>query len=148
MAREALLEINCSRYSERIVDIIELFDELGWKYYDTKKNIEYLPLGDDDNFDWQKKFLSENELRKLINSKQDNFERIGLNLYYENSEEGLILLAKSTKEIVINLSINRRTVDNNRESITDIGWYFDNIIQRFKERGCPVDYIKFEEYID
>lgn len=70
MAREALLEINCSRYSERIVDVIKLFDELGWRYYDAKKNIVYLPLGDDDNFDWQKKFLSENELHKLINSKQ------------------------------------------------------------------------------
>lgn len=148
MAREALLEINCSRYSERIVDIIKLFDELGWRCYDAEKNIVYLPLGDDDKFDWQKKFLSEIELHKLINSKQDNFEQIGLNLYYENSEEGLILLAKNTKEIVIDLNINRRTVENNRESITDIGWYFNNIIQRFKERGCPVDYIKFEEYID
>ena len=51
MAREALLEINCSRYSERIVDIIKLFDEIGWRYYDSGKNIVYLPLGDDDNFD-------------------------------------------------------------------------------------------------
>lgn len=148
MAREALLEINCSRYSERIVDIIKLFDEIGWRYYDSGKNIVYLPLGDDDNFDWQKKFLSKNELHKLINSKQNNFEQIGLNLYCENSEEGLILLAKNTKEIVIDLNINRRTVENNRESITDIGWYFNNIIQRLKEKGCPVDYIKFEEYID
>ena len=148
MVREALMEINCSRYSERIVDIIKLFDELGWRYYDAEKNIVYLPFGDDDNYDWQKKFLSENELHKLINSKQDNFEQIGLDLYYENSEEGLTLLAKNTKEIVIDLNINRRTVENNRESITDIGWYFNNIIQRLKERGCPIDYIKFEEYID
>lgn len=37
MAREALLEINCSRYSERIVDIIKLFDDLGWRYYDAEK---------------------------------------------------------------------------------------------------------------
>lgn len=69
-------------------------------------------------------------------------------MYYENSEEGIILLAKNTKEILIDLNINRRTVGNNRESITDIGWYFNNIIQRFKESGCPIDYIKFEEYTD
>lgn len=148
MAREAILEINCSRYSERIIDVINLFNELGWKYYDGEKNIEYLPLGDDDDFDWQKKFLSEKELKELINNKQDKYERIGLNLYYENSEEGLTLLIKNTKEIVINLNINRRTIENNRESITDIGWYFNNIIQKFKERECPVDYIKFEEYVD
>ncbi|MCM1161733.1 MAG: hypothetical protein NC412_10960 [Roseburia sp.] len=69
-------------------------------------------------------------------------------MYYENSEEGLTLLIKNTKEIIINLSINRKTVENNRESITDIGWYFNNIIQKLKERECPIDYIKFEEYMD
>lgn len=148
MAREAILEINCSRYSEKIIDVINLFSELGWKYYDDEKNIEYLPLGDDDEFDWQKEFLSEKELKELINNKQDRYERIGLNLYYENSEEGLTLLAKNTKEIVINLNINRRTIENSRDSITDIGWYFNNIIQKFKERECPIDYIKFEEYVD
>ena len=133
MAREAILEINCSRYSERIIDVINLFNEVGWKYYDAEKNIEYLPLGDNDDFDWQKKFLSENELQELINVKQDIFELVGLNLYYENSEEGLTLLAKNTKKIAIDLNINRRTVENSRESITDIGWYFDNIIQKLKK---------------
>ncbi|MCM1161734.1 MAG: hypothetical protein NC412_10965 [Roseburia sp.] len=53
MAREAIIEINCSRYSERIIDLINLFNELGWKYYNTEKKIEYLPIGDDDAFDWQ-----------------------------------------------------------------------------------------------
>ena len=133
MAREAILEINCSRYSERIIDVINLFNEVRWKYYDAEKNIEYLPLGDNDDFDWQKKFLSENELQELINDKQDTFELVALNLYYENSEEGLTLLAKNTKKIAIDLNINRRTVENNRESITDIGWYFDNIIQKLKK---------------
>ena len=148
MAREAILEINCSRYSERIIDVINLFNEVRWKYYDAEKNIEYLPLGDNDDFDWQKKFLSENELQELINDKQDTFELVALNLYYENSEEGLTLLAKNTKKIAIDLNINRRTVENNRVSITDIGWYFDNIIQKLKKRNCPIDYIKFEEYVD
>ena len=106
MAREAILEINCSRYSERIIDVINLFNEVRWKYYDAEKNIEYLPLGDNDDFDWQKKFLSENELQELINDKQDTFELVALNLYYENSEEGLTLLAKNTKKIAIDLNIN------------------------------------------
>ena len=84
----------------------------------------------------------------MINKKQDEFEQVGLSLYYDYSDEGLTLLAKSTKVIIINLNINRRTVLNDRESITDIGWYFNNIIQRLMERGCAIDYIKFEEYTD
>ena len=148
MSREAILEINCSRYSERIIDIINLFNELGWKYYDLENNIEYLPLGDEDEFDWQKKILSDSELQEIINNKQDKCELVSLNLYYENSDEGITLMANNTKEIIINLNNNRKTVENNRESITDIGWYFNNIIQRFFERGCLIDSIKFEEYVD
>ena len=66
-------------------------------------------------------------------------------------ENGTMLLSPKIKSYFLtvpNLNINRRTIENNRESITDIGWYFNNIIQKFKERECPVDYIKFEEYVD
>lgn len=148
MAREAMLELDCSRYSERIIDVIRLFGECGWKYYNDKKRIEYLAVGDVDDFDWQEKYLSENELVELINNKQDQFEQIGLNLYYAHSDEGVTLLAKNTKALIINLNINRKTVTNDRESITDAGWYFHNLIQRLRERGCSIDYIKFEEYTD
>lgn len=96
----------------------------------------------------RKKILSDSELQEIINNKQDKFELVGLNLYYENSDVGITLMAKNTKEIIIDLNINRKTVENNRESITDIGWYFNNIIQSFFERGCPIDSIKFEEYVD
>lgn len=37
MAREAILEIDCSRYSERIMDVVILLYEIGWKYYDAEK---------------------------------------------------------------------------------------------------------------
>ncbi len=146
MAREAILEMNCSRYSERLIDVVNLFNELGWKYHNEENNIEYLPLGDDDDFDWQKKKLFTDELNELIDSKQDNFERVGLNMYYENSDVGVTFLAKNTKEILINLNIRRKTIGDNNESITDIGWYFNTIIQKLEERGCPIDYVKFEEY--
>ena len=142
------MEINCSRYSERIIDIINLFHELGWDYYDAEKTIEYLPLGDDDSFDWQKRSLSEKKLQELINNKQNAGEQIGLVLYYENSGIGVTLLAKNTKEISLDINIHRKTVDKSRESITDISWYFTHIICGLKDRKCPVDYIKIVDYTD
>ena len=33
MAREAILEINCSRYSERIIDVINLFNHNHLDFY-------------------------------------------------------------------------------------------------------------------
>ncbi len=32
MAREALLQMNCSRFSEKIIDIIDLLFKIGWKF--------------------------------------------------------------------------------------------------------------------
>lgn len=148
MAREALLEMDCNRYSKKITDVIKLLDKLGWKYYDFEKNVTYLPLEDSDYFNWQKRFLSEDELQRLINKKQDNFEKIGIVLYHENSKEGLTLLANNTDRIVMSLNINRKTIENNRESVTDVGWYFENVVQKLEKVGCHIDYVKFEEYTD
>lgn len=148
MGREASIELNCSRYSSRIIDIINLLNECGWKYYNTKQKVEYLPVGDIDSFSWQDDFFSESELRELINEKQNGYELVGLNLFYENSGVGVTLLARETKEMLFCLRINRKKLGNDRESITDIGWYFNNIIQELIARNCPVDYINFEEYTD
>ena len=52
MAREALLELNCSRYSEKIIDIINLLCKVGWAYVSDDEKVEYLPIGDKDDFDW------------------------------------------------------------------------------------------------
>lgn len=146
MAREASLEINCGRYSKRIADIINLLNIIGWEYSNYNNKVEYLPLGDKDNYNWQEDLLSKMEVQDLINKKQDNSEMVGLNLYYRNTGEGMTFLAKNTENIVIGLDINRRTIENNRESITDVGWYTENIIQKLVEEKCPVDFFRFEEY--
>ena len=45
MAREALLELNCSRYSENVIDIINLLCKVGWTYVSGDGKVEYLPIG-------------------------------------------------------------------------------------------------------
>lgn len=148
MAKEAILEICCSDYSEKISDIVNLLYESGWTYYNAEKKIEYLPFGDKDDYMWQNKFLSKQELQELICNKQNDLERVGLNLFYENSDTGVTLLAQNTKEILICLNINRKTIDGTKRAMTDISWYFINMVQRLEERGCKIDCIKFEEYLD
>ena len=148
MAREAMLEINCGRYSKKIMDVIDLLNKIGWKYFNYNNKVEYLPLGDSGDYNWQEELLSKKELQDLINKKQDNLEIVGLNLYYKNTGEGMTFLAKNTEEVLIDLDINRKTIENNRESITDVGWYIENIIQKLIEEKCPIDFFRFEEYVD
>lgn len=148
MAREALLELNCSRYSENVIDIINLLCKVGWTYVSGDGKVEYLPIGDKDDFDWKKDVLSEGELKKLVNTKQQLNEKIGLVLYYGQTDVGILLLADDTKSILICMSINRKTIQNTRTSITDIGWYFANIVKQMENEGCCIDYIRFEDYVD
>lgn len=148
MGREASIELDCSRYSDRVIDIINLLNECGWKYYNSKRMVEYLPLGDIDSFNWQDDFFSKGELQELINKKQNRLELVGLDLFYENSMEGVTLLARDTKKILLSLDINRKKLGDERESLTDVSWYFRNIIQKLIEKNCPVDYINFVECTD
>lgn len=148
MAREALLELNCSRYSEKVIDIINLLCKVGWTYVSDDGKVEYLPIGDKDDFDWKKDVLSEGELKKLVNTKQQLNEKIGLALYYEQTDIGILLLADDTKSILLCMSINRKTTQNARTSITDIGWYFTNIVKQIENEGGCIDYIRFEDYVD
>lgn len=148
MSREAMLEINCSRYSEKIIDIISLFNKMGWKYFNSKGEVEYLPLGDDDDYDWQKSVLSDDEVRKVINSKQEHSEKIGLNLYYNNSFVGISLLADNTSQILLNLNINRKTINDTRDALTDVTWYIKHIVQKLEAEGCTIEHFKVEEYVD
>ena len=53
MAKEASIEINCQRYSDRISEVIELLDIVGWSFFDEDENVEYLPLGDRGDYNLQ-----------------------------------------------------------------------------------------------
>lgn len=41
---EAFITINCSNYSDNIIDIINLFQEIGWEIYNSKGEIEFYLL--------------------------------------------------------------------------------------------------------
>ena len=148
MGREAGIEINCSRYSKDIVKVIELLFEIGWKPYDTDNRITYLPIGDKGDYAWECGLISLDALCEVIKKKQLLQETIGLVLYYEKTGYGITILAKDTEEFSFGLDINRKTYGTSRESITDVGWYFCNTVNRMVEKGCTIDHIRFQEYMD
>lgn len=142
MAREAILTIDCSLYSDSIAKIIKLFNEIGWVYTDNQ--MEYIPLNDNDMFVWVKEQLSFESLFSIIAQKQDAEELIGIALYYKDSNIGITILTRNTKEINISLNINRKKLD---EQYTDVSWYVKNIIVMLDEMGCIIENYTFQEYI-
>ena len=142
MAREAILTIDCSLYSDSIAKIIKLFNEIGWVYTDNQ--MEYIPLNDNGMFVWVKEQLSFESLFSIIAQKQDAEELIGIALYHKDSNIGITILTRNTKEINISLNINRKKLD---EQYTDVSWYVKNIIVMLEEMGCIIENYTFQEYI-
>lgn len=142
MAREAFLSMNISSYSNDIVSVIKLFNNIGWAF--TNNQIEYLPINDNDMFDWRCENLLIEEFFSIVSKKQQIGELVGVNLYYKNTDIGITFLARSTEEILLVLSINRKTID---QEFTDFSWYIIRIVSELKRNGCKIEHIVYEDYI-
>lgn len=142
---ESLITLNCSNYSENVADILKLFQQIGWGVYNLQGKLEYLPIGDIDEYAWQCGELSEIEFYDMISAKAAGKEQIGVNLFYNNGVEGISFMAYTTEEIMLSISINRRTV---KERYTDMIWYFENNVYKLWDIGVRLLSYKLEEYED
>ncbi len=148
MAREAIIELNCICERREIMFLIDLLCNEGWTVYNENENIEYLPIGDDEDFCWQEDNISYEELRNIVEMKQQRNEFVGIHLFYGESSHGISLLLRDTQKVTISLDINRKTIGVGRDSLTNFEWYFSKIIMILnKEESLLVSY-KFEDYLD
>lgn len=141
---EALMTLNCSKYSDNIVDVLKLFQQIGWGIYNRQGKIEYLPIGDDE-YDWQCEDISDTKLYDVISNKIAKKEQIGVNLFYNNGDEGISLIAYTTDQIMLSIATNRKIV---KENYTDMIWYLENIIYKLFDIGVRLLSYKLEEYED
>ena len=142
---EALMTLDCSDYSESIADVLKIFQQIGWYIYNPQGKVEYLPIGDDDEYDWQCDEISESELYDIISKKIAGKEQIGINLFYYGGTEGISLIANNTSQILLSITINRKTI---KGKYTDMAWYLQNIIYKFLDIDVRLLSYKIEEYED
>ena len=100
---EAFMILDCSNYSKNLVDILKLFQQIGWDIYNPQGKVEYLPIGDNDMYDWQCEEMSETKLYDIIAEKIAKKEQAGVDLYYNNGIEGVSFLAHTTDQIIYKL---------------------------------------------
>lgn len=130
-----------------ILNIVEIFLKVGWKIKDKSGNISYLPLGDDDDFDWQSEMISETEVFKIIEKKEDANEWVGLIIYWENTNIGITLLATASDNVTLSFEVNRKRLnEEDITSLTDVNWYMDKIIVKLRNERYQIESFKFEEY--
>lgn len=142
MSRQASMTIRIHHAPEWITELIKIFQRIGWKFHEE---IEYLPLHDEDDYNWQKEKISPETLFSLIDEKQKNQETVGLILYHQYSDAGMMLLMKNTDEIIIMMNINRKTLKNS--GMTDVSFYLKHIAVKLEESGIIITSIETDEII-
>lgn len=142
---ESLITLNCSNYTKNIVDVLRIFQQIGWDIYNPQGEVEYLPVGDDDMYNWQCEKMPESKLYDIVSEKMALKERIGVNLFYDNGIEGISLLAETPKQIVLGISVNRRI---RKGRYTDMAWYLENIIYKLLDIGVRLLSYELMEYED
>lgn len=130
-------------YSITSIDIINTLINNGWKIRNENK-IYYLPIGDNDNFDWQDNEISEKEFFSIAKQKDQNNEIIGVALIWKDSKIGGTLLIYPEHKFSINLTINLKKLNNNIKCrITDVNWYLEKILPFFENDTTTVENFSF-----
>jgi hypothetical protein len=125
-----------------IVSLIEKLKESNW-HLDDNGQISYLPLNDDDNFDWKSLSLEEEELvLKIVREKENQGELIGLVFTWDDTQiGGQFLINNSTLSLIP--SLNRQKINNS--NFTDRSWYLERLVPILKDSFGGIKSINIEE---
>lgn len=142
---EAIITFNGKAFSESIVDIVKEFQKIGWGILNPQGMVEYLPVGDNERYNWKEENIEESKLYDILLMKIARKEPVGINLFYHGGTEGISMIADNTEEIILGLSINRKIINDNH---TDTAWYLENIIYKLLDNGVRLLAYKVEEQED
>lgn len=148
MAREAFIELNCICEHKEIMFLIDSLCSGGWTVFNQNKQIEYLPVGDNDNYSWQEESISYEELRRIVELKQERNELVGVVLFYEGTSYGINLLLRDLQNVLISIDINRNRIGEERDSLTNFEWYFSKLIRILNQDKSLSFSYKFEDILD
>jgi hypothetical protein len=91
-------------------------------------SVNYIPIADNDMFNWTKEKLSTERLLEIAGLKEQENEVFGVDLYWENSQIGVTLLVFSHDEVSFCLDINTKYIDGD-SLLVDYNWYAARILK-------------------
>lgn len=71
---EAMITLNCRKYSDNIIDVLRLFQDIGWDIHNIQGMVEFLPVDDAGQYNWKSEKISESKLYTIILDKIINKE--------------------------------------------------------------------------
>jgi hypothetical protein len=128
MSHAAGINISMSSNTKSIIELIEILLNNGWSVKD-QGHISYLPLGDEDAFNWQHVVIpSWSKVVETLKQKEKNREMIGLVMTWKDANiGGEFLFFPDGRQLAISWSVNRRTLKHCAD-FTDHSWYLSRIL--------------------
>lgn len=137
------VELNFKSNTSMLVVIQSLLN-FGWSF-DYEGSVFYLPVGDDDDFDWKRSDISTDVLLDIFRKKEQLGELIGVTMTWQETEIGGEFLFWHDASLSVNLSVNRKCVEE--YGYTDINWYMEKIIPALKIDSIRVESFSFSEHV-
>lgn len=129
------------------VDTIQRMLQFGWVLNDGGV-VSYLPLGDKDDYDWQRANITLEELLPILREKERQDEIIGVSMTWKDTDIGGVFLFRNDGEISISLSINRKVVDGNAGGeVTDVSWYLTKLLPAFSQGDLITESFLYKEHV-
>ena len=116
--------------NESTLRIIDTLIESGWGCGNEK---HYLPVGDNDMYNWQSKKITDFEWRSVLYRKIDENEAIGVELFWKNREISISVLIFSPIEISITIARNPKYL-NATCKILNVNWYLEKTVFVLQEK--------------
>ncbi len=133
--------------SEENIDPVTIFRYLlnhNWRIEDNGNKV-FLPLNDDDMFDWQSRTdIKDYEVFDILSRKNNIKETLGVSLSWLDTNVGGEFLIAQDLTVSISLTNNRQI---NSYGITDFDWYLSKIIPVLTSEKICIESIIFSEYI-
>ena len=128
MSHVAGIDITVSSSVHSTVALVDVFLNSGWSINDDK-HISYLPLGDEDEFNWQDDTLeSWPKVVEILQEKEKARELIGLVMTWKDTDiGGEFLFFPGMKRLSVGWNVNRRTLQH-CAGFTDHSWYLSRIL--------------------
>jgi hypothetical protein len=137
------------------VKTLEILINHGWQI-SHDENIFYLPLGDNDMFNWTKSKISIPSFMEILKKKEEQKELIGVAMTWQNTTIGgeiLLYHAEEMKKHQIHTSMDFCLSDRKILSdfgdfkITDVNWYLERLLPVFNQGNTYVEYYEYSEHI-
>ena len=151
-----VVDVN-SRIVVSPLKVIDILSKNGWNLVSEHGYISYLPVNDNDMFDWTDSKINIPNLMKILEQKEKNKELIGVCLGWKDTGTGGDLLIWD-KDVARNKKIHtpisfvlngerKPLADYGSFKITDVNWYLERLLPAFNQDDTLVEYYTYEEHV-